>query len=72
MRIFLAILSGLVGLVVGWLGLAIAVMAFAGYGSDGGIAMAAFFQMGPMGGFIGLVLAVVLFLKLSKPKSSAT
>jgi hypothetical protein len=71
MRIFLAILSGLVGLIAGWLGLAIAVMAFAGYGSDGGIAMSAFFQLGPIGGLIGLVLAVVVFLKLSGRKSSA-
>jgi hypothetical protein len=66
MRIFLGFLAGLFGLIVGWLGLAILVMAIFGYGSDGGIAMSAFFQLGPIGGIAGLIVAVLVFLKFSR------
>jgi hypothetical protein len=66
MRIFFGILAGLAGLVLGWLALAFLVIGISGPGNSGGIAMSAFFELGPLGGLIGLLLAVGFFLKFSR------
>ena len=63
MRIALGFLSGIIGMLAGWFGVAFLVIAFAGSGRDGGIAMGAFFQIGPIGGLIGFGLGVWLFVK---------
>ena len=59
MRVFLGFLSGLVGALAGWIGLALLVASLAGPDRDGGIAMGAFFNIGPIGGLVGF--AAVLF-----------
>ena len=63
MRIVLGFLSGVVGLLAGWFGLAFLVIALAGEGRDGGVAMGAFFGIGPIGGVIGFGVGVWLFVK---------
>lgn len=63
MRFILGFLSGVLGLLAGWFGLAMLVIALAGPGRDGGIAMGAFFNVGPFGGIAGFVAGVVLFIK---------
>lgn len=63
MRIILGFLSGVVGMLAGWFGLAFLVIALAGPDRDGGIAMGAFFNIGPLGAFIGFGLGVWLFVK---------
>lgn len=64
MRIVLGFLSGVLGMLAGWFGLAMLVIAVAGPDRDGGIAMGAFFQIGPLGGLIGFAAGVGLFVKL--------
>ncbi len=66
MRILLAILSLLAGAAAGWFGIAMAVIALAGPDHDGGIAMAAFFQIGPLGALAGGALGVWLFMRFSR------
>ncbi len=66
MRILLGILSGLIGAAAGWFGLAMAVIALAGTDRDGGIAMAAFFQIGPLGALAGGVLCVWLYMRFGR------
>ena len=61
MRFILGCLSGLIGMLAGWFGLAALVMALSGPDRDGGIAMGAFFNIGPIGGVAGLVAGVWLF-----------
>lgn len=61
MRFVLGLLSALLGLVAGWFGLALAVIGFAGPDRDGGIAMGAFFQIGPIGGVAGFFVGLWLF-----------
>lgn len=61
MRIFLGFLCGVLGLVIGWFGIAMLVISTAGMGNDGGIAMSAFFQLGPIGGLVGFVIGAWLF-----------
>ena len=63
MRVVLGFLSGIVGMLAGWFGLAFVVMALAGPDRDGGIAMGAFFNIGPIGAFIGFAAGVFLFVK---------
>ncbi len=60
----LGLLSGLVGMLAGWVGLAFLVIAVVG-GPDreGGTAMGAFFNIGPVGGVIGFAVGVYLFVK---------
>ena len=48
MRAALGFLSGLVGMLAGWFGLAFLVIALAGPDRDGGVAMGAFFNIGPL------------------------
>ncbi|MGD0845988.1 hypothetical protein [Bradyrhizobium sp.] len=64
MRIILGFLSGVIGLLAGWFGLAALVLGLAGPDRDGGIAMGAFFNIGPIGGVVGFVVGVLLFAKI--------
>ena len=64
MRFVLGILSGLLGMLAGWFGLAMLVASLAGPDRDGGIAMGAFFEIGPIGGVVGFVIGVWLFIKI--------
>jgi hypothetical protein len=63
MRIFLGFLSGVVGMLAGWFGLAFLVISLAGPDRDGGLAMGAFFNIGPLGGLVGFGFGVWLFVK---------
>ena len=63
MRIVLGFLSGVVGMLAGWFGLAFLVIAFAGPDRDGGVAMGAFFNIGPLGALIGFGAGVWLFAR---------
>jgi hypothetical protein len=63
MRFILGFLSGVIGLLAGWFGLAALVIGLAGPDRDGGVAMGAFFNIGPIGGLVGLVAGVLLFIK---------
>jgi hypothetical protein len=64
MRFILGFLSGVIGLLAGWFGLALLVISVAGSGHDGGGAMGAFFLIGPIGGLVGFVAGVLLFVKI--------
>jgi MFS family permease len=64
MRFILGFLSGVIGLLAGWFGLALLVIGLAGTGHDGGGAMGAFFMIGPIGGLVGFVAGVLLFVKI--------
>ena len=86
MRIVLGFFCGVVGMLAGWFGLAFLVVALAGEDRDGGIAMGAFFNIGPLGALIGLGVGVWLFVRFglvaqgtalaatpsSKPESAAS
>lgn len=63
MRVVLGFLSGVLGMLAGWFGLAFLVVALAGPDRDGGIAMGAFFNIGPIGAVIGFGIGVWLFVK---------
>jgi hypothetical protein len=63
MRFILGLLSGVIGLLAGWFGLALLVISVAGSGHDGGGAMGAFFLIGPIGGLVGFIACVLLFVK---------
>ncbi len=63
MRIVLGFLSGVVGMLAGWSGLAFLVISLAGPDRDGGLAMGAFFNIGPLGGLIGFGIGVWIFVK---------
>ncbi|MDA9435485.1 hypothetical protein [Bradyrhizobium sp. CCBAU 51627] len=63
MRFILGFLSGLLGALAGWAGLAALVVMLAGPDRDGGIAMGAFFDIGPIGGVVGLITGIWLFLR---------
>ncbi len=63
MRIVLGFLSGVIGMLAGWFGLAFLVVALAGPDRDGGTAMGAFFNIGPIGAVIGFGIGVWLFVK---------
>jgi hypothetical protein len=65
-RFIVGFLSGLLGMLAGWVGLAACVMAVAGPDRDGGLAMGAFFNIGPLGGVVGFAAGVLLFLKLGQ------
>ena len=64
MRFIIGFLSGVLGMLAGWAGLAFFVVSLAGPDRDGGIAMGAVFQIGPIGGIIGFFVGVWLFIKL--------
>ena len=63
MRFILGFLSGALGLLPGWFGLAALVIGLAGPDRDGGIAKGAFFNIGPIGGVVGFVAGVLLFMR---------
>lgn len=63
MHVILGLLSGLLGALAGWLGLAFLVASLAGPDGDGGIAMGAFFDIGPIGGLTGFAAGVWLFVR---------
>ena len=63
MRFILGLLSALLGLLAGWSALAALVIMSAGPDRDGGIAMGAFFNIGPIGGVVGLVTGIWLFMR---------
>ena len=64
MRFIISFFSGVLGMLVGWAGLFFLVISLAGPDRDGGIGMAAFSQIGPIGGFIGFIIGVWLFGKI--------
>ncbi len=64
MRFILGLLSGLVGMLAGWSGLAALVLALSGPDRDGGLAMGAFFNIGPVGGLAGLIAGIWLFNRI--------
>lgn len=66
----LGLLSGALGLLAGWFGLAALVIG--GPDRDGGIAMGAFFNIGPIGGVIGFVVGVLLFIKFGLVSHAAS
>jgi len=69
MRFVLGFLSGVIGMLAGWFGLAALVIALAGPDRDGGVAMGAFFNIGPIGGLVGFAAGVLLFVKIGlKPQ----
>jgi len=61
MRFLLGFLSGLIGMLAGWFGIAMLVVSLAGPDRDGGIAMGAFFQIGPIGALVGFISGLWLF-----------
>jgi len=63
LRIVIGFFAGLLGMLAGWAGLALLVISLAGHDQDGGIAMGAFFQIGPIGGIVGFIVGVWLFIK---------
>jgi len=63
MRFILGLLSALLGALAGWSGLAALVVMLAGPDRDGGIAMGAFFDIGPIGGVAGLIGGIWLFVR---------
>lgn len=68
MTLFLAVLGGLAGAVLGWAaaaGLALAITGYLGYSDfEGARAMSAVFGFGPIGGLAGLVIGVLLVLRM--------
>jgi hypothetical protein len=71
MRIILGILSGLLAALAGWFGLAFLVVSLAGPDRDGGIAMGAFFNIGPIGGLAGFIAGIWLFSKIGLIRAGA-
>ena len=75
MRFILGTLTGLLGMLAGWAGLAFLVVVLGGPDRDGGLAMGAFFNIGPIGGFAGFTAGVLLFvrkgIKREKPQLPA-
>jgi hypothetical protein len=72
MRFILGFLSGALGLLAGWFGLAALVIGLAGPDRDGGLAMGAFFNIGPIGGVIGFIGGVLLFIKFGLVSQGAS
>lgn len=63
MRVILGLLSALLGALAGWSGLAALVIVLAGPDRDGGTAMGAVFDIGPIGGVVGLIAGLWLFTR---------
>jgi hypothetical protein len=64
MRFILGFLSGVLGMLAGWAGLAAIVISLGGPDRDGGLAMGGFLNIGPIGGVAGFIAGVLLFIKL--------
>src|SRR5215510_3715150 len=71
MRFVLGFLSALLGALAGWSGLAALVVMLAGPDRDGGIAMGAFFDIGPIGGVAGLIAGIWLFMRFGMVRDAA-
>ncbi|MEO9167188.1 MAG: hypothetical protein ABI230_02170 [Aestuariivirga sp.] len=71
LRIIIGFFAGILGMLAGWAGLAFLVMRLAGPDRDGGIAMGAFFQIGPIGGIVGFIIGVWLFAKFGIVRRAA-
>jgi hypothetical protein len=71
MRVILGILSGLLGMLAGWFGLAFLIVSLAGPDRDGGIAMGAFFNIGPVGGVVGFIAGLWVFYKIGVVRKAA-
>ncbi|MGY8636103.1 hypothetical protein RAD15_26890 [Bradyrhizobium sp. 14AA] len=71
MRFILGLLSALLGMLAGWSALAALVIALAGPDRDGGIAMGAFFNIGPIGGIAGLIAGIWLFMRFGLVRHAA-
>lgn len=71
MRFILGLLSALLGALAGWSGLAALVVMLAGPDRDGGIAMGAFFDIGPFGGIAGLIAGLWLFMRFGLVRHAA-
>jgi hypothetical protein len=71
MRFILGLLSALLGALAGWSALAALVVALAGPDRDGGIAMGAFFNIGPFGGVAGLIAGIWLFIRFGLVRHTA-
>ncbi len=71
MRIVLGFLSGVLGMLAGWFGLALLLIALAGPDRDGGVAMGAFFNIGPLGALVGFGAGAWLFVKFGLATQSA-
>jgi MFS family permease len=72
LRIIIGLFAGILGMLAGWAGLAFLVVSLAGPDRDGGIAMGAFFQIGPIGGVIGFIVGILLFLKFGIVRKAAS
>ncbi|MGV7216542.1 hypothetical protein [Bradyrhizobium sp. UFLA05-112] len=70
MSFILGLLSGLLGALAGWSGLAALVVMLGGPDRDGGIAMGAFFKIGPFGGLAGFIVGVWLFTRFGLVRES--
>jgi hypothetical protein len=71
MRFILGVLSALLGALAGWSALAALVITLAGPDHDGGIAMGAFFNIGPIGGVVGLIAGIWLFTRIGVVRNDA-
>jgi hypothetical protein len=71
MRFVFGLLSGLLGALAGWFGLAFLVITLSGPDRDGGTAMGAFFNIGPIGGLVGFIAGVLLFNKIGVIRETA-
>ncbi len=66
MRFALGVLCGVIGLLAGWFVVTAAVIGVWGMGNDGGVGMAAVFQAGPIGGLVGFIAGVFLFVRIRR------
>ena len=71
MRFIIGFLSGVLGGLAGWFGLAMLVIGVSGPDRDGGIAMGAFFNIGPIGGIAGFIAGVLLYVKFGERRAAA-
>lgn len=71
MRFILGFLSALLGALAGWSALAALVVMLAGPDRDGGIAMGAVFDIGPIGGVVGLIAGIWLFVRFGLVRNAA-
>jgi hypothetical protein len=62
---------GVLGMPAGWTGLAAVVIALGGPDREGGLAMGAVFDIGPIGGLIGFAAGVLLFVKFGQISQAA-
>jgi hypothetical protein len=71
MRFILGFLSAILGMLGGWSALAALVVMLGGPDRDGGIAMGAVFDIGPIGGVAGLVAGIWLFMRFGLVRDPA-